>query len=287
MRNVVDVLAFFVLALALGCALTNYPVITDTRGADGAAVVQSFYDEAFIRPTLFNGSIAYIYSDGSDELYTLVTQDWKGDQWLKTYNNFDPTATVLFLDQTYCDPVRQTDCPVVTAWNPDLPEAEWDDPHHGEPGYDDPWDYTFDTSCSGWRSAGIAFWNPERSGECGSSFWPDAQALAYEFAALGRASYRGIEYYHVPFDATTSAFEARGADGSVTPIPLFGRFNVYMDDRFRTIVPMTHNMKRQLRWLDRWATSHGPVLDLGVTYGSLTTRVRLKVLDLRPIEDRL
>ena len=66
-------------AFSLGCAVTDYPVIFDTRGADSNGVMTGQYDLAFI----ITSQVATIWDDGSDELFTLVSQDWKGDQWLK------------------------------------------------------------------------------------------------------------------------------------------------------------------------------------------------------------
>jgi hypothetical protein len=56
-------LVFAALAVVVmaGCAVTDYPVIFDSRGADGDGVLQSFYDKAYIIPT---SSVATIWDDG-------------------------------------------------------------------------------------------------------------------------------------------------------------------------------------------------------------------------------
>ncbi len=266
-------LVFAALAVIVmaGCAVTDYPVILDSRGADGDGVLQSFYDKAYIIPT---SSVATIWDDGSDELYSLVTQDWKGDQWLYTYNNFDPTAAVLHLDQTYCDPLRNDNCAIVTSWNPDVAG-------------DDPFDYTADTGCAGYRSLSMMVTFNSRIGECGSGLWADKQGLAYEFGQLERATFRGEEYYHLPIDNSIASFALTGADGSQTVMPVFGRFNGYIDEKLRLALPVTPNAKFQLRWLDSYVQAHGNDIDMNVTYGALTSSFRVSVTTVQNALNRL
>lgn len=119
-------LIYGVLALALvatGCAITDYPVISDDR-ADYSGVIRTGH-KAYIMGT---SSVATIWDDGSDELFTMVYQNEYGDQKLYTFNNFDPTAAILFVDQTYCD-WRYQGCELARATNPQ------------NPAIDDPFDY--------------------------------------------------------------------------------------------------------------------------------------------------
>lgn len=267
-------------SLTLGCAVTNYPVIFDSHGPWGDGVLDSFYDAAYIVPT---SQVATIFGDGSDELYTILAQDWTGDQRLKTFNNFDPTATVLFLDQTYCDPNRQTDCAIWTAWNPDLPDAyphgSANDPEGG-PGNnvtDDPFDGDFDDTCSGARSLSLLLSQDSRVGECGSGLWADKQATAYELSALDRVTFRGRDAYQVPVDSSIARFELIDAEGAVVQAPIYGRFTGYLDSDLRMAVPVGPNAKYQMRWLENFVREHGSYFQMRVTYGSVQAEFKMNV----------
>jgi hypothetical protein len=283
MRKVL--LLSFLAVLSLGCAITDYPVIFDTRGADDNGVMSGQYDEAFIIPSM---QIATLWSDGSDELYTLVVQDWKADQWLYTYNNFDSSGALNFLAQTYCDPTRQDNCRISTSWNPDLPNAY----PHGDQGagynnVDDVFDYTADNSCLGYRSLSLLVSYTSRIGECGSGVWSDKQGAALEFSTLERVNFRGNEYYHLPIDSSVASFSVRGQDGATAPMPIFGRFNGYIDEQLRMAIPVTPNAKYQLRWLGNWVNNHGSYLDMDLTYGALTANFKVNVTTVENALDRL
>lgn len=271
-------------ALCGACAVTDYPVIFDARGAD-SGVGQSFYDKAYILPT---SQVATLWDDGSDELYSSVTQDWRGDQWIYTYNNFDATAAVMLLDQTYCDPTRQGDCAIVTAWNPDLPNAY----PHGDQGsgynnVDDVFDYVPGADCSGYRSLSMLTTFPQRIGECGSGIWADKQGAAYEFGQLSRADFRGKEYYHLPIDNSIASFAVTGEDGFRTTMPVFGRYNGYIDEQLRLVLPMSPNVRFQLRWLDGFVKAHGSYIDVNATYGALTANFKINVTTVQNALERL
>lgn len=265
-------LTVLVAAFSLGCAVTDYPVIFNTSGADDLGVMQGQYDPAYI---VSSAQVATIWSNGSDNLFTVVSQDWEGDQWLKTYNNFDPTASVLFLNQTYCDPAfDKTNCAVVVAWNPDIPA-------------DNVFDYTFNTSCSGARSLSLLVSNTSRIGECGSGVWADRQGAAYEFSNLAKANYHGQSYYHIPVDNTTATFQVTGGDGAVSSMPVYGRFNTYLNDQLGLAVPMTPNMRYQLNWLQNWTSAHGSNVQLNLQYGALNANFNLNVRGVAGALNRL
>jgi hypothetical protein len=267
-------------AFSLGCAVTNYPVIFDSRGADGGGVMTGQYDLAYISTS----QIATIWDDGTDELFSLVSQDWKGDQWLKTYNNYDPTGAVTFLDQTYCDPTFDSSyCAIVTAWNPDLPEAYV----HGDQGagytnVDNVFDYTLDLSCNGARSLSVLISYTSRVGECGSSIWADRQGAAYEFSLLDKVNFRGKSVYHIPVDSTVASFTVNG-----TEMPIYGRFNMYMNDKLQVAMPMTPNARYQLNAINRIIERDGHFMDVNMTYGSLNANFKVNVTTVQNALDRL
>lgn len=265
-----------VVVMSLGCAITDYPVITDTRGADANAVMTSFYDKALIIPS---AGVATIWSDGSDDLFTLVTQTWEGDQWLYTYDNFDPTATIMWIDQLYCDPTHATDCWIAKAWNPDLPNAY----PHGDQGagynnVDNIFDYFKDDSCMGARSLSVfVSYGARYMGECGSGLWGDKQAAMYEFSTLEKTDFRGKTYYSLPIDSSVATFNLTGADGATSVMPIYGRFNGYLDNQMRLIMPVTSNAKYQLRWMQNWVQTHGTYINMDVTYGSLNANFKINM----------
>lgn len=271
MRKLIYAALIAAVMLSLGCAITNYPVIFDDAGPWADTVMDSFYDQAYIIPS---GQVATIYADGSDELFSTVFQDNRGDQWIYTYNNFDASGVVNFLDQTYCDPTRMG-CAITTAWNPDYPEAY---PHGDQSNtIDDPFDYTFDTSCSGARSLSLLLSMGSRIGECGSGVWADPQAAAYEFSLLEKAEYRGVAVYELPIDSSVASFSLTSHDNSVSEeMPIYGRFTSYLDSELRLAVPVTPNMQYQKRALEQFIGANGNRIQIDMTYGSLTAQFNVE-----------
>lgn len=281
-------LAAVLAVLSLGCAITDYPVITDTRGADDGGTLFGQYAWAYIRP--YYGQVATIWSDGSDEIFSVVSQDWTGDQWLKSFNNFDASGLLNFLDQLYCDPtIQDANCPITIAWNPDLPNAY---PHGDQSaGYnneDDVFDYIYNPTCSGARSLSILIsYGSRYYGECGSGFAQTLQNRAYEFSQLERAMFQGREMYHIPIDNSTASFTVTGQDGYVSDMRIFGRYNLYMDDNMRVAIPMSPNAAYQMRSLQNFVDEHGHYMNVNLTYGSLTGNFQISVTSLQGALDRL
>jgi len=268
-------------AISLGCAVTDYPVIFDDRGADDDGVMTGQYDLALIMIS----QVATIWDDGSDELFTLVSQDWKGDQWLKTYNNYDASGLINFLDQTYCDPTFDSSfCAISVAWNPDLPNAY----PHGDQGagynnVDNPFDYVLDLNCNGARSLSLLVSYTSRYfGECGSSVWADRQGAAYEFSLLDKVNFRGQSVYHIPVNSTVASFTVNGSE-----MPIYGQFNLYMNDRLQVAFPVTPNARYQLNAIDRVVQRDGHFLDVNMTYGSLNANFKVNVTTVQNALDRL
>jgi hypothetical protein len=221
--------------------------------------------------------VATIWDDGSDELFTLVAQDWKGDQWLYTYNNFDPTNTVTFLDQTYCDPNHAEDCFIVKAWNPDYPDAY---PWNGQDSSnesDDPFDGVQDPDCQGYRSLSALLDMGGRIGECGSGVMNDQQNAAFEFSLLEQTTFRGREVYALPIDSSIATFQVTGEDDYASEMPIYGSYEAYLDSDLRLAVPVTPNMEYQLDWLRSFAANHGEGLRVNVMYGSLNADYQLNL----------
>jgi hypothetical protein len=238
-------------------------MLRNTQGTPPVqALKHNFGLYLYIIPT---NTVATIWADGSDETYTLVSQDWSGDQWLKTYNNFDPTSSVIFMDQTYCDALALSDCAAATSWNPDAPD-------------DDIFSYEYHANCSGVRSLCMLLAYSSRIGECGSGLRSDRQALASEFAGLMRTTYRGEPAYAIPVDDEHAAFDLRARSGQVMRMPIYGRHTGYLDERLRMIWPVAPNTKYQLRWVREWVRQNGAEADVTVTYGALQADFRLRFI---------
>lgn len=237
--------ALVLAVLAAGCALTDYPVILDSRG-DYSGIIRTGH-KAYVVPT---SQVATIFDDGSDELFTMVYQNQFGDQKLYTFNNFDPTASVLFLDQTYCD-WRYSGCEITRAWNPHQDQI------------DDIFDYEFFPDCSGARSLSMLVSQTSRVGECGDVF--DPQALASEFAALPQTTFRGEPAYVMAINSANTLLTLN--DQSV---PIFGQFNAVVTDQLNTVFPMTPNARHELAWLNNYIATNGTGATVAVTYGSVT-----------------
>ena len=262
--------------LGIGCVISNYPVIFDSRGTWGDSVMEDQYGQAYIVPEI---QIAYIYSDGTEEIYTQVSQDWKGDQWLKTYVNYDPTGSVTFLDQTYCDPTRQ-DCAFWVSWNPDLPD--WNHSNPPRPPYDLPWDGELHEECSGVRSFYGMSSISSRIGECGSGVWAAKQNLAAEFAMLERTTFRGREVYALPVDQSNTSVLLTDNQDRTVEMPIYGRVTAYIDDDLRMALPVTANMRYFARWQNHYIDTHGGETRIHLTYGSLEADYDIKLLHVDP-----
>lgn len=238
MKKLAYGLLVVLLATAMGCAITNYPFVTDARGGYTGLVRTAH--KAYITPS---AQVATIYADGSDELFSLVYQNQYGDQMLYTFNNFDPTGAVNFLDQTYCD-WNFEDCEIVRAWNPRQ--------------NDDPFDYEFFTDCSGARSLSVLLDQATRIGECGDNiFAGDLQARARLFANLETTTWRGNIAYLMPLRPNNFWVTFTDPAGQTEWMPIFGTYNLMLTADLDLLVPMTPNARHQINWMNSWIAEHG------------------------------
>lgn len=243
--------------VAAGCAVTNYPVITDARG-DFDDIVRTGH-KAYIIPT---SQIATIWADGSDEWFSMVYQNQYGDQQLYTFNNYDPTASVYFLDQTYCD-WRYDGPEIVRAWNPAPPRP------------DNPFDYEFFPEVAGSRSLSILLDQGSRLGECGDAqFIADKQAFYGTFAELAPISWRGETAYLLPIDSSNTTI---ALDGTV--LPIYGSFTAYVTKKINLVVPVTPNARHELSWLLGYVTEHGNRANLSIDYNGLTANMDVAFME--------
>jgi hypothetical protein len=83
-------------------------------------------------------------------------------------------------------------------------------------------------------------------------------------------------------DSTIAAFSVNGKD-----MPVYGRFNLYVDDNMRTVIPVSSNARYQLNALDRAVQQDGHFLDVDMTYGSLSANFKVYVNTVQNALDRL
>jgi len=251
-------LIYGVLALALvatGCAITDYPIISDDR-ADFSGTIRTGH-KAYI---IGSGQVGTLWDDGSDELFTLVYQNAYGDQKLYTFNNFDPTASVIFMDQTYCD-WRYEGCEITRAYNP----------HNAN--IDDQFDYELFPDCSGYRSLSVLVSYASRLGECGDKmFAADKQDLMGEFANLATTTWRGGTAYVVPMTAENTTITMNN-----TNLPIYGQLTSFITEKLQLVVPMTPNTRNELTWL-RAFSAENKVVDVNFQYNSLEASVRIALV---------
>jgi hypothetical protein len=247
-------LGALVLALAAtGCAVTDYPVITDDRGSY-SGIIRTGH-KAYVVPT---SQIATIYDDGSDELFTMVYQSQYGDQKLYTFNNFDPTASVVLMDQTYCD-WRYDGCEILRAWNP------------ANANIDDPLDYEFFPDCSGARSLSLLVGQSSRLAECGDKMlMADKQGVMAEFANLATTTWRGGVAYVLPINAENTSVSMDGVSA-----PIYGQFTAFVTGGMDLVVPATPNLRHELNWLANHVGKYGNEANVTLTYGSVSAQLRM------------
>jgi len=141
----------FVLVAGVGCAITNYELITDNdqvHNGQGTGVVNT-NGKAHVIET----QIATTFPDGSDELIWFVDQKANGDRALSTYNNFSTLDFPMFHDDKYCNP-DWVGCAVITADDPEVGDASV-------------FDYNLNANCSGLRSLTYVLNTTRYYGECG------------------------------------------------------------------------------------------------------------------------
>jgi hypothetical protein len=111
MRKGFYFLFMLTLMAGVGCAITDYGVITDNNQSNAASGVVNTQGKAHVRET---SQIATIWPDGTDELFTFVDQQSDGTATLTTYNNFSSGSEPTFHDDLYCNP-DWSGCSIFTA----------------------------------------------------------------------------------------------------------------------------------------------------------------------------
>jgi hypothetical protein len=197
-------LAFIgVLALSMGCVVSDYPLITDTQG-DSANFVVNTNGSAVMNAT--GSQVATLWPDANEELYAFIDQGFDGVRSITNHVNRSFGSPTKFLDYTYCNP-DFTGCSVFNSTD------------DGGPLFDD---YVVKPNCPGYRSASLIVGYTGRLQECGrsvvgSQIGLEGLATLYnEFVAVGNGTYRIV--------ANRSNLRVQGESplGSLHTLPIYG-----------------------------------------------------------------
>ena len=223
-----------VLAMGVGCAITAYDTITDNdQGNGGSSGTINTSGKAHIIEGI---QIATIWSDGNDELFTMVNQSSNGDRSLTTYNNFSTSAGPTFHDDLYCNP-DWNGCSVFTA--PDPAGGLFD----GTPNF----------NCSGARSLQVLLSTGRYYGECGRMRLPLADRL--NLLNLGRI---GVKYGKegLFYDLTRNSFSLwlDNNSGIRTMVPITGSAQLFASpDDSTGAVDLTNSLLAPMgRYIANW-----------------------------------
>jgi hypothetical protein len=219
MRKVFYLGFCLVLVMGVGCAITDYQIITDndqlinqqyanaTVNTNGKAHIRSF-------------QIALIFGDGADEIINFVDQKTNGDRTMTTYNNFStfggPGPT--FHDDLYCNPDWQG-CAI---WTSHDPPGGFDRAGVGYSAYDGRWNQ----NCNGARSIVYLVGTTRQSrgyyndGECGRTQHSLAEyTQLLNMGELGAFGGRPGLWYML--DSSNTNYSVNGVNIPVVQTPIF------------------------------------------------------------------
>lgn len=201
-----------VLAMGVGCAITNYELITDNdqvANGQGSGVINTKG-----KANIIAGQVAFGYADGTDELFSMVDQKSNGDRTLTTYNNFSTGSDPIFHDNLYCN-TAWSGCSMITASDPEIGDA-------------DPFDYSFNVNCSGIRSLSYVLSTTRYYGECGRAKigLTDRANLIFQ----GRmGTFNGREVLLYDLNRSNTSLTLNNNSGVATNLPITGTMTVAAD----------------------------------------------------------
>jgi hypothetical protein len=227
-----------VLAMGIGCALTDYPVMVDSYSGETI----NTNGKALIMP---GSQVATIWDDGADNLFWMIDQKADGSGVITTYNFFT-TGGTYFQDFTYCEP----------AWNGC---AIWTAQNGG-----DPFDGQWNQNCAGSRSLSyLKAYGARYYGECGRA----QLTLDQRNTLLNTGSWLSdTEIAFYLHNGNTSLWVNNNA-GVNSLVPFLGAITVKLDWQGRTplaTIDMTHPLLQNSRnfladWNDRYGSGNNTV----------------------------
>lgn len=248
-----------VLAMGVGCAITDYALITDndqTRNGQGTGTVNT-NGKAHIRE---GSQVASGYPDGYDELFSFVDQSANGDRVLTTYDNFSSSFPIFHSD-FYCNPDWQG-CAVSTSQDPQVGDV-------------DIFDYSANFNCLGARSLYLLVASSRYYGECGRSV-QDLGALLM----MGQPKNGGLFYLLTP--ANTNLVLNSLGDGASSAITLNADIPVQLTKTGLNgkLVVSANNpvLGRMSDAVANFADNHGGAMNISLMFNGLTYTKTAKVL---------
>lgn len=253
-----------VLAMGVGCALTNYALIVDNDQTNKGTLP--------MQPVNTNGKahihessqVALVFPDAAEESLWFVDQKANGDRTLTTYVNTTPNpifnggVNATFHDDFYCNP-DWNGCAIVTASDPELNDV-------------DIYDYSYNPSCPGARSIYYLWSTGRYYGECGRSI-QDAAALVM----MGQAKNGGLFYLMTP--ANTNVLLSSRNDGTTSAMTLPGDIRVFMQDGRKVRVDFTNPAMGSFKnALATHADVHGPNNQITLQFNGLSKSFDVKLL---------
>lgn len=259
------------LSLGVGCAITNYELITDndqTATGQGSGVVNT-NGKAHIRES---SQIATIWPDGSDESIFFVDQKANGDRSLTTYNNFSTGGAPTFHDDFYCNP-DWSGCSMVSASDPEVGDA-------------DIFDYTANWNCRGIRSLSYIISTTRYYGECGRASMSLEDRIS--LMNMGRIGNNfGMTGLFYDMNNLNTTIKLNNNAGFETTVPVTANISLFttIQGSRHAVLDMTHPGVRAMGnfyadFLDQHATSRTQIT---IVYNGISfTREAAGRLDGRP-----
>ena len=247
-----------VLAMGVGCAITDYDLIVDNdqvSNGQGTGVVNTNG-----KALIMSAGIATIWSDGTDELFSMVDQKANGDRTLTTYNNFSTAGEPTFRDDLYCNPDWQG-CSIFTAPDPEVGDV-------------DSFDGTTNVNCFGARSLSLLLGTTRYYGECGRAKMSLSDRIS--MANMGRiTTVFGKEGLLYDINRNTTSLTLNNNAGVSMNLPITGDYSMFVSENGRRQItlnatnPLGANVGRSFAdFLRTYGTSQ---TDVTITYNGISS----------------
>jgi hypothetical protein len=248
-----------VLALAMGCAMDSYPVLTDTEGNDTGFVVNTNGDVQYNDPS----QVITLWPDQNEELFANMDQNINGGNPIRKINthvNISVDGT-YFLDYTLCNLVG-SNCAAMTSTDDNGPY--------------------FDTyvikNCEGARSVSLIVAYGGRDQECGNSLMLDAglEAVSDITGAMLPGPTEGT--YRMNISRRTTQIVGVDDFGNRYNVPILGVHQGIVDPRHGIMLRYAPNVAPSALAASRIADEYG-VTKWELTHLGHSVSVNAKILD--------